>query len=127
MKIAISSTGKGSDSVLDMRFGRCEYFQIHDTETGEVKVLENEGKMSSGGAGIAASNQLLNEEVDVIITGKLGPNAFESIEKSGVKAYSCEAINIGSVLKKYNDGELREIKIAGSAHQGSGYGHHGGY
>ena len=38
MKIVISSNGKTNESLLDMRFGRCEYFQIHDTETGNVKI-----------------------------------------------------------------------------------------
>ena len=47
MKIVISATGKTSENLLDMRFGRCEYFQIHDTESGEVKILENKGDRKS--------------------------------------------------------------------------------
>jgi len=116
MKIAISSTGKTSESSLDMRFGRCEYFQIHDTETGEIKILNNKGLNASGGAGIAASNQLIDEKVDVIITGNLGPNAFELIEKVGIKAYKCGNISISSILEKYNEGELEEIKMSGPSH-----------
>ncbi|MBC2398669.1 NifB/NifX family molybdenum-iron cluster-binding protein [Clostridium tetanomorphum] len=121
MKIAISATGKTNKDLLDMRFGRCEYFQIHDTESKEVKVLENEGQNSSGGAGIAASNQLIDEKIDVIITGNLGPNAFELIEKAGIKAYKCGNININSVLDKYNNGELEEIKMSGPAHHGGSH------
>ena len=116
MKIAISSSGRTAESLLDMRFGRCEYFQIHDTENREIKILENEGQKASGGAGIAASNQLIDEKVDVIITGNLGPNAFELIEKSGIKAYKCDEIDVDSVLLKYNNCELEEIKISGPAH-----------
>lgn len=121
MKIVISATGKINESLLDMRFGRCEYFQIHDTESGEVKILENKGQNSSAGAGIAASNQLIEEKVDVIITGNLGPNAFELIEKAGIKAYKCGNITISSVLEKYNDGKLEEIKISGPAHHGGSH------
>jgi predicted Fe-Mo cluster-binding NifX family protein len=119
MKIVISSTGKTSESLLDIRFGRCEYFQIHDTENGEVKILENKGQNSSGGAGIVASNQLIEEKVDVIITGNLGPNAFELFEKSGIKAYKCGEIAITLVLEKYNKRELEEIKMSGPAHHGA--------
>ena len=119
MKIVISSTGKTSANLLDMRFGRCEYFQIHDTENGEVKILENKGQNSSGGAGIVASNQLIEEKVDAIITGNLGPNAFELIEKSGIKAYKCGNIAISLVLEKYNKGELEEIKMSGPAYHGA--------
>jgi len=116
MKIAISATGKTTESLLDDFFGRCEYFQIHDTENGEIKILENSGHSSSGGAGIAASNQLVNENVDVIITGSLGPNAFEIIEKSGIKAFKCPSIVISLVLQKYNKGELEAVKMSGPAH-----------
>ncbi|MCM8710115.1 NifB/NifX family molybdenum-iron cluster-binding protein [Clostridium sp. SYSU_GA19001] len=121
MKIAISATGKTSENLLDVRFGRCEYFQIHDTESKEIKIIENEGKNSSGGAGIAASNQLIDEKVDVIITGNLGPNAFEIIERAGIKAYKCNNIPISSVIEQYNKGELKEIKTAGPAHHGGAH------
>lgn len=116
MKIAISSTGKTAEDLLDMRFGRCQYFYVHNTENGEVKILENEGQKTGGGAGIAAANQLIEEKADVIITGSLGPNAFELIEKAEIKAYKCGNIKISSVLKKYNEGELEEMNISGPAH-----------
>lgn len=116
MKILISSTGKTTEDLLDTRFGRCEFFQIHDTESGEFKILENKGQNESAGAGIAASNQLIDEKVDVIITGNLGPNAFELIKKSGIKAYKCGNIAVSSALEKYNKGELEEIKTSGPAH-----------
>jgi predicted Fe-Mo cluster-binding NifX family protein len=121
MKIAISATGKTVKDSLDIRFGRCEYFQIHHTESGEIKVLQNKGQNASGGAGIAAANQLIEEEVDVIITGSLGPNAFELIEKSGIEAYKCGNLAISSVLEKYKNNELEEIKISGPAHHGGNH------
>ncbi|KZL91405.1 dinitrogenase iron-molybdenum cofactor [Clostridium magnum DSM 2767] len=83
--------------------------------------MENEGLNSSAGAGIAASNQLVDEKVDVIVTGSLGPNAIEIIEKAGVKAYKCGNIAISSVLEKYNKGELEEIKMPGPAHHGGSH------
>lgn len=115
MKICISAKGKEKESLLDRRFGRCDYFQIYDTETGDFKVLENESKLSNGGAGIAASNQLIDEDIEVVITGNLGPNAFGIIEEEGIKAYTCESIAIGSVLEKYENGELKEIKSSDPA------------
>jgi predicted Fe-Mo cluster-binding NifX family protein len=120
MKIAISATGKTIENLLDMKFEGCEYFQIHDTESGKFKILENKEQNSSGGEGIAASNQLMEEKVDVIITGSLGPNAFELIKKAEIKAYKCGNMAVSSVLEKYNKSELEEIKIAGHGyHVGS--------
>lgn len=118
MKIAISASGRNKDNLLDVRFGRCEYFQIHDSENGEVLVVENKGLTCSGGAGIAASQQLVDENVEVVITGNLGPNAFEIIEKAKIKPYKCVSISIESVLEKFKNNELEEITLAGPAHNG---------
>lgn len=116
MKIAVSAKGKITDDLFDGRLGRCEYFQIHDTENKAIKILNNKGIEASGGAGIAAANQLIDEGVDVIITGSLGPNAFDIIEKSDIKAYKCEAKTVTEALKKYSNNGLKGITIAGKAH-----------
>lgn len=118
MKIVVSATGKNKESILDRRFGRCEYFQIFDTETNEIKVLENSGASSSGGAGIAAANQVIDEGAAVVITGSLGPNAFELIEKAGIKAYSCEAVPVFKAVELFQKNQLSEISNAGTAHHG---------
>ncbi|RDY24091.1 diguanylate cyclase [Romboutsia maritimum] len=118
MKIAISATGKNIESLLDARFGRCEYFQIHNSESEEVIVIENKGLTCSGGAGIAAAQQLIDEDVDIIITGNLGPNAFKIIEKAKIKTYRCEDISIQSVLEQFKNNEIEEITLAGPAHNG---------
>lgn len=118
MKIGISSIGQELTDLIDPRFGRCEYFQIYDTNTQLTNVLRNKGQEASGGAGISASNQLVEENVDVIITGSLGPNAFEIIQKSGIKAYSCQQISVSEALKKFKSGDLKLIDISGPAHKG---------
>lgn len=117
MKIAISSKGKITDDLLDPRFGRCEYFQIYDTEVKATKIVKNKGQEASGGAGIAAANQLIDENVDVVITGSLGPNVFEIIEKAEIKSYKCDSIAITDALEKLNNNELEEITIAGKSYE----------
>lgn len=126
MKIAISSVGKEGQDLFDARFGRCEYFQIYDTESNEVKVIENKGKTSGGGAGIAAAQQILDEKVDIVITGNLGPNAFLIIEKADIQTLRAESGTVLSVLEKYQKGELFDLSEAGPAHFGMGNGFKGG-
>lgn len=118
MKIAISATGQNKESLLDRRFGRCDYFLIYDTESGEYKAIGNAGASSGGGAGIAAASQVIEENVSVIITGNLGPNAFELIEKAGIKAYSCEALPVFRAIEMFQKNGLSEINAAGNAHHG---------
>lgn len=116
MRIGISAKGRTLDSLLDERFGRCEYFLIYDTKNEQVNILENEGQTASGGAGIKAAQQLIDEKVDLLITGHLGPNAYELVEKSGIKAYECKTMTISEAIQKLDNDELIEIKEAGAAH-----------
>lgn len=118
MKIAVSTTGQSKESQLDRRFGRCEYFLIYDTETGEYKAVRNNGVSSGGGAGIAAASQVIDENISVIITGNLGPNAFELIEKAGIKAYSCETLPAFRSIEMFQKNQLETISSAGNSHQG---------
>ena len=103
---------------LDRRFGRCEFFIIYDTETKESVSIVNSGASAAGGAGIAAASQILEHNPQVVITGNLGPNAFEIIEKAEVKAYSCEVVSITEAVEKYQKNELSLISAAGGAHHG---------
>jgi len=123
MKIAISSSGNNSEALVDLRFGRCSYFHIYDLESGEVKYIENQGSISEGGAGIAAAQQVIDEDVEVIITGNVGPNAYNIFEKTEIKLFKTSVISVKEALDKYKQSELVEITQAGRAHKGMGNGH----
>lgn len=118
MKIAISSTGQKKESLLDQRFGRCDYFQIYDAKTDGYMVIENKGISAKGGAGIAAASQIIDEDVEIIITGNLGPNAFELLEKAKIKAFRCDTIPIDRAIVMYEKNQLSQISSGSSAHHG---------
>ena len=122
MKIAISSTDKDLDSILDVRFGRCSYFVVCDTEGGQVKSLKNMGQMSEGGAGIAAAQQIIDEDVDVVISGNIGPNAFNLFKSSDIKVYRSGSIKVERAIQLFKEGKLDELTEAGPAHAGMGMG-----
>jgi predicted Fe-Mo cluster-binding NifX family protein len=118
MKIAISSTEKGKDALADKRFGRCPYFVIFDTETKEIKSLENKGVMASEGAGVAAAQQILDEKVSAVITGYVGPNAMQILNAEEIKIYQGHGISIEEEIKLFQEEELKAINKPGPAHFG---------
>lgn len=117
MKVLISAVGKEKTDDFDLRFGRGEFFQIIDTEAGDIKVLENQGKKSDHGAGIGASQQVIDENIDVLITGHLGPNAFEILEDSNIELFSAKGGTVEEVLEKFKSGKLEKIEKAGKSHK----------
>lgn len=109
MKIFISAQSKTKDALMDPRFGRCQVFQVYDTNTNEFVVIDNPAYTSASGAGIQASNFLIDQKADVLITGHLGPNAQEVLKDSKIKVYTSIPKSINDILKDYMENKLVEI------------------
>ena len=121
MKIGVSSTGKDLDAQVDPRFGRCSYFLVVNTETMSFKSISNESAMSSGGAGIQAAQTVAKARVNAIITGNVGPNAFQTLSAAGIKAFTGVTGSVKEAIEKYKNGELKESTTANvGSHYGSG-------
>jgi len=83
MKIAITSDGNKLDSKVDIRFGRCSYFAIYDTETKDVEFISNPNKESNEGAGPASAQFIASISVQKVISGEFGnkvKSIFESLQ-----------------------------------------------
>lgn len=118
MKIAISASGRNLDSMMDPRMGRCDYFLLVDSDTMEFQVIQNGAVNASGGAGIQAAQTLLDNKAEVVITGNVGPNAWDILAAAGVKVYRSSPSTVEKALKAWKAGELESIKQAGPAHGG---------
>ena len=135
MKICISSTGPNLSDQVDARFGRCPYFLFVDSDTSKVlKSVANQSVHSMQGAGVTAAQLVANEKVDAVITGNVGPNAFNVLGMSGVKIYSgIFDMSINQALDEFKNGKLKELKsqpVGGMGGQGGpgnqarkGFGH----
>lgn len=122
MKIAFSCSGNDLDCSVDPRFGRAANFLIVDEDTLEYKVVSNAAISASGGAGIAAAQGILDEGVEVLITGNCGPNAFQVLNTAGVKIFTGQSGKIRDLVEDYKKGAFKDsIKAATvEAHAGMG-------
>ena len=85
MKICITSQGNDLEAQVDPRFGRCQYFVIVDTDKDEIDVLENPNKDGMGGVGVQSGQLMADKQVKVVLTGNVGPNAFQTLQAGGVE------------------------------------------
>lgn len=111
--IIVTSEGKDRDSLIDQRFGRCKYFLVFDGD--EFRPVENEGAIQGHGAGIRAAQQVAELGADAVITGEVGPNAKDALDKLGIKAYSASGAAEEAVR---NIEDFEEISETAEPHSG---------
>lgn len=112
MKITITARDNHLDADVDPRFGRCKYFLFIDTETLNVEAYTNNQQNAMGGAGIQAAQYVANKSVDAVITGSVGPNAFQTLNAAGLKIYTGAHGTVKEALDQFKNGDLSECTQA---------------
>ena len=112
MKICITSTGSSLNSSIDSHFGRAQNF-IFLNEKGEIeKVLENPGIEAMRGAGISTAQMIADEEVEAVITGNVGPNAFKVLSPSGIRVFLVDAnLTVKEAFFLWKEGKINELNM----------------
>jgi predicted DNA-binding protein (UPF0251 family)/predicted Fe-Mo cluster-binding NifX family protein len=106
-KIGISATSPNMEAEIDLRFGRCRYFVIVNPETMAFEILENFGAADGGGAGIATAKNLAGKNLEAIITGNCGPNAYNALTAAGIKVITDVSGTVKNAVEDYKAGKLK--------------------
>jgi predicted Fe-Mo cluster-binding NifX family protein len=108
MKVAISAQHDDIDALVDPRFGRAAWFIIADSESGEWTAVDNRDTAdASGGAGVRASTTVVDQGVEVVITGNVGPNAHKVLSAAHVGIYQAgNGVTVRQALRDLNAQEL---------------------
>lgn len=121
MKVAISSSGRDLESSIDPRFGRCPYFIIVDTDTLSYELLPNSTVSTFHGAGIQAAQLIASKGVNAVLTGNIGPNAYDALSAAGIDVYTGVSGVIKDALGRFKRGELNSsIEPTVRGHFGQG-------
>jgi predicted Fe-Mo cluster-binding NifX family protein len=106
MKLCITSRGNDLSATVDPRFGRCQYFMFVDSGTMQFEAVGNPA-FAAGGAGIQAAQFVGNKGVKVVLTGDVGPNAFQALQAAGVKIITGVSGSVKEAVEKFERGELQ--------------------
>ena len=123
MKICVTATAGDLNAQVDPRFGRSQYFVFVDSDTMAFEAMLNEAIAAPGGAGIQAAQTVLNRGGNVVISGNIGPNAFQVLSTAGVKIATGAYGTVKEAVEMYKAGRLSEAGISTvAAHAGMGAG-----
>src|SRR4030042_5205930 len=106
MKICVSATANTLDAQVDPKFGRCLYLVIVDSENMRFESFPNVASGAGSGAGIQAAQIIAEKGAKVLITGNVGPNAFQALSASGIRIVTGASGTVKEVVEKYKRGEL---------------------
>jgi predicted Fe-Mo cluster-binding NifX family protein len=107
MKICVTSQGDSLDSQVDSRFGRCQNFIIIDSETLEFEAVTNPNIDGMGGVGVQSGQFMSEKGVKTVLTGNVGPNAFETLKAANIEVITGVSGDIKSVIEKFNKGDYK--------------------
>ena len=119
MRIAIPVDEKNIDSEVCISFGRT-HFLIYDTENGNEEILDNSAIAESAGAGIKASQTIVDAEVEVLLTPRCGENAAEVLEAGEVKMYRTFKGTARENIEAFKAGKLEELTEIHAGFHGHG-------
>jgi predicted Fe-Mo cluster-binding NifX family protein len=109
-KIAVCSSDSSPSSPVDGRFGRCKFFMLWDPETRQYKPLANTGPEAEHGAGTGAVQALIQNNVGMVISRRVGPKAYVALKEAGIKVFAgTGGKTVEAARQSYEAGELHEL------------------
>jgi len=112
MMICITAQGDTMESKVDPRFGRCAYFIIADPQSSSFEAIANDGINAAGAAGIKAGTLMADKNIKTVLTGNVGPNAYDTLKAAGVEVITGISGTVKEALALYREGGLKSTANA---------------
>ncbi len=107
MKICVTAEGSGLNSAVDPRFGRCRYYVIVETDTMRCEAVENPNLNAASGAGIQSGQLMASKGVQVVLTGHVGPNAYQVLSAAGIDVRTGVSGTVQTAIKENQLGKYK--------------------
>lgn len=107
-KIAVSSESPDMDALVDPRFGRAAGFMIVDPETMAFEYVDNgSSQVMAQGAGIQAAEIVAATGARVLLTGFVGPKAFQALNAAGIAiGQNVDNLTVREAVQRFQAGDV---------------------
>jgi predicted Fe-Mo cluster-binding NifX family protein len=112
MKVGVSATGMDLSARVDDRLGRCPWFLVVDSDSMDFTAIENLHAEEETGAGVAAAKDLIDAQVDAVISGQVGPKAYEVLRALNIEIFLVSGgLTVKEALEELKKGELQKMEM----------------
>lgn len=119
-KIAVTAESPDLDARVDPRFGRAAGFVVVDPDTMAFDYVENgAAQVMARGAGIQAAEIVADTGARVLLTGFVGPKAFQALRAAGIAiGQNLENQTVREAVQSFRDGKVEIADVPNSrSHQ----------
>jgi len=116
-RIAVTSEGPSLDDQVDPRFGRAAGFVVVDLESMDTQYIDNgRSQVMAQGAGIKAAQLIAQAGVSCLLTGYVGPKAFQALAAAGIRVgQNLEGLTVRDAVERFRSGQVEMAKAANRA------------
>jgi predicted Fe-Mo cluster-binding NifX family protein len=114
MRICIpTETNEGRLAKVYGHFGSALYFTIYDSGKDNFEVIDNSNQHHAHGM-CHPMGALNGKNINAVVCGGMGARALQKLNEGGIKTYRAVAGTADEIIKKYKQGELKEITMENS-------------
>ncbi len=114
MQILVTSSGRTLDAPTSPVFGRCPVYILVDPQSMAFEAIDNPALGAPGGAGVQAAQFVVQRGVQAVITGNVGPNAYQVFQSAGIPVYIFGQGTVRQAVEAYKEGRLQTTGAATS-------------
>ena len=107
MKVCVTAQGNTLDAEVDPRFGRCRFFLIVDTDSMAFEAIANPNLEAAGGAGVQSGQLVAAKGVGAVLTGNIGPNAFQVLSAAGIDVVTSVSGTVKAAVEDFKSGKFK--------------------
>jgi predicted Fe-Mo cluster-binding NifX family protein len=118
LKLAVTSKEKDLNSSISPIFGKSPYLILVDLDENEIKrfkAIENPVKYEKGSGNLLAQ-LIVENEIESVICGEMGPVAFLILKGAGIKVYKFAPMNVEKNITRFMDNKLNKITSLASGY-----------
>ena len=101
--VAVTAEGPNLTDQVSPRFGHSNFCKIVDPNSDEGESVLELDPIHNG---VDLASKLIDLEVKVVITGKIGPNALRLLRTAQVKVIQDVSGTVGEVVKHFKSGQF---------------------
>jgi len=117
MKVCVTAAGTEWSAATQPNFGRAQYFLFIETESEAINAVTNQP--GAHGAGVQAAQTMSEQGAKAVITGSVGPNAYQGLAAAGIDVFVGASGTVREAYDAYRAGTLKQANApTGRSHGG---------